>query len=290
MPVGMLFDRVGAEEKLLIKAFKDRDTDLELIDVRQASFRLDDPKPWKKFDVVFDRCVSFSKALASLQILNGWGIATVNSAAVADTCGSKLATSVALERDGVATPHVAIAYSAESALAAIEKLGYPVVLKPAVGSWGRLLSKVNDRDAAEALLEHKATLGSYNHSVFYIQQFVEKSAGQDIRSFVVDGETICAITRRSQHWITNTARGATTANYPVCENVDRLSRQAAQAVGGGLLAIDLFEDQNGNWLVNEVNHSMEFRNSIAPTGVDIAGKMVDYVLQVGQRELANHRV
>jgi [lysine-biosynthesis-protein LysW]--L-2-aminoadipate ligase len=99
-----------------------------------------------------------------------------------------------------------IAFTPESALEAIETLGYPVVLKPAVGSWGRLLAKISDRDAAEALLEHKETLGSYQHAIFYVQEYVDKPS-RDIRSFVVGDETICAIYRESSHWITNTARG-----------------------------------------------------------------------------------
>ena len=172
-----------------------------------------------------------------------------------------------------------VAHTPESALQAIERLGYPVVLKPAVGSWGRLLSKVNDREAAEAILEHKETLGSYHHSIFYIQKYVEKH-GRDIRSFVVGDETICAIYRTSPHWITNTARGGVATNCPVTREVNDISVRAAKAVGGGVVAIDLFETPDG-LMVNEVNYTMEFRNSIDTTGVDIPAKVVDYVVEVG---------
>jgi [lysine-biosynthesis-protein LysW]--L-2-aminoadipate ligase len=146
---------------------------------------------------------------------------------------------------------------------------------------GRLLSKVNDRDAAEALLEHKETLGSYHHSVFYIQEYVAKPM-RDIRSFVVGDSTICAIYRNSQHWITNTARGATSANCPVTDELHEISYRAAQAVGGGVVAIDVVEDPARGLLVLEVNYTMEFRNSIAPTGVAIPAKIVDHVLRVGE--------
>ena len=174
-----------------------------------------------------------------------------------------------------------VAHTPESALQAIERLGYPVVLKPAVGSWGRLLSKVNDREAAEAILEHKETLGSYHHSIFYIQKYVEKH-GRDIRSFVVGDETICAIYRTSPHWITNTARGGVATNCPVTREVGDISVRAAKAVGGGVVAVDLFETPDG-LMVNEVNYTMEFRNSIDTTGVDIPAKVVDYVVEVGRR-------
>ena len=156
-----------------------------------------------------------------------------------------------------------------------------MVLKPAVGSWGRLLSKINDRDAAEAILEHKETLGSYHHSIFYIQEYMEKH-GRDIRSFVVGDETICAIYRTSPHWITNTARGGAATNCPVTAEVNEISVRAAKAVGGGVVAIDLFETPDG-LMVNEVNYTMEFRNSIDTTGVNIPAKVVDYVVAVARQ-------
>ena len=152
------------------------------------------------------------------------------------------------------------------------------MLKPAVGSWGRLLSKVNDRESAEAILEHKALLGSYHHSIFYIQKFVEKK-GRDIRSFVVGDECIAAIYRSSDHWITNTARGASAAGCEVTTKIANISLAAANAVGGGILAVDLFEN-DGEFSVNEVNYTMEFRNSIETTGVNIPARVVDFTLGV----------
>ena len=158
------------------------------------------------YDVVVERCINHSRALYSLRILNDRGVATVNTAHVADVCGNKLQTTSALTAAGVPSPRTLMAYTPESALDAIEELGYPVVLKPAVGSWGRLLSKLNDREAAEAVLEHKEVLGTYHHSIFYIQEYIDKPM-RDIRAFVIGDETICAIYRDSAHWITNTARG-----------------------------------------------------------------------------------
>jgi [lysine-biosynthesis-protein LysW]---L-2-aminoadipate ligase len=278
MHIGILYSRIRVEEKLILAALEERGVSYELIDVRRAVFDLQRPQPWQQYEVILERCVSHSQALAALQILGGWGIPCVNRYEVGLVCGDKLATSQALERAGVPTPQVRIAFTAESALAAIEELGYPVVLKPAVGSWGRLLAKINDREAAEALLEHKETLGSYHHSIFYIQEYIHKP-DRDIRSFVVGDETICAITRSSAHWITNTARGGQSANCPVTAEIDELSQAAAQAVGGGIVAVDLLERENGRLLVNEVNYTMEFRNSIQPTGVDIPGRIVDYLLR-----------
>jgi [lysine-biosynthesis-protein LysW]--L-2-aminoadipate ligase len=165
---------------------------------------------------------------------------------------------------------------------AVEQLGYPVVFKPVVGSWGRMVSKVNDREAAEAIIEHRDVLGNYQHAIYYIQEYIDKRQGRDIRSFVVGGECIAAIYRTSEHWITNTARGGRTTNCPVTPELADLSVQAAQAVGGGVLAVDLLETQEGRLLVNEVNYTMEFRNSIETTGVDIPARIVDYVIETGR--------
>jgi [lysine-biosynthesis-protein LysW]---L-2-aminoadipate ligase len=231
--IGILCSRIRAEEKLLFDALQRRGLNFDKIDDREIVFEVGAEPP--RYDVILERCLHHSRALYALRILNQWGVPTVNSYDVALTCGDKINTTTALVAAGVPSPRTLIAFTPESALQAIERLGYPVVLKPAVGSWGRLLAKISDRDAAEALLEHKDTLGSYQHAIFYIQEFVDKPA-RDIRSFVVGDETICAIYRESDHWITNTARGG------------------------------------------------RARNSIDTTGVDIPGRIVDYVLRVGELE------
>jgi [lysine-biosynthesis-protein LysW]--L-2-aminoadipate ligase len=168
-----------------------------------------------------------------------------------------------------------MAFDEESALQAVEAMGYPCVLKPVDASSGRLLAKVDNRHMAESLIEHKATLG-VNHQVFYIQEYIHKP-GRDIRAFVVGEECIAAIYRSSENWITNTARGGVATNCPVTPEIADLCQRAARAVGGGLLALDLFEDEDG-FTINEINHTMEFRNSITTTGVNIPQKMIEYVL------------
>ena len=286
MKVGILYSRVRAEEKLIFEEFeRRRDVELELIDDAQLIFEITQgPRratQFTDFDVVVERCISHGRALYSLHILNDRGVKTVNTAQVSDTCGNKLQTTSALTAAGVPQPRCMVAFTPESALQAIEELGYPVVLKPAVGSWGRLLSKVNDREAAEAILEHKEVLGSYHHSIFYIQEYVRKPQ-RDIRAFVVGGETICAIYRASEHWITNTARGGKATNCPVTPALNDICVAASRAVGGGVVAIDVFEDPDQGFLINEVNYTMEFRNSIAPTGVNIPAKYVDFALKVAK--------
>ena len=279
MKVGMLCSRIRVEEKLLIGEMKRRDVDFDIIDDREIILEIQN-NGWD-YDVILERCINHARALYALRIFDDWGIPTVNTYEVANVCGNKLLTTSALVHHKIPTPRTRVAFTPASALQAIEEMGYPVVLKPGVGSWGRLLSKVNDREAAEAILEHKQVLGSYHHSIYYIQEYIEKH-GRDIRTFVVGDETICAIYRTSPHWITNTARGGKATNCPVTPELDELCVTAAKAVGGGVVALDLFEDDERGLLVNEINYTMEFRNSIDTTGVNIPSRVVDYVLDVGR--------
>jgi [lysine-biosynthesis-protein LysW]---L-2-aminoadipate ligase len=285
MRLAILASRIRVEEKLLVEALRQRAVAFDIIDDEELLLDLAQPdERWQQYDAVLCRSLSQSRALAVMYVLEHWGIPVHNSAATTATCNDKLLTTLALLRAHVPVPRTMLAFAANSAVQGIETLGYPAVLKPVTGSWGRLLARVNDRDAAEAVLEHQETLGSYQHHIHYIQQYISKPQ-RDIRAFVIGDRTVCAIYRTSEHWVTNTARGAVASNCPVTPELDQLCLRAAQAVGGGILAIDLLEDPEQGLLINEINATMEFRNSIAPTGVDIPGLMLDYVLSNAREEV-----
>jgi len=286
--IGVLYSRVRVEEKWIFAAMERRGIDYERLDDREIFFDLDHPEYWLQFDAILERSISYTNGLYALRILSAWGIPTVNKVSVAEACGDKLTTSAALNRAGVPQPRNLMAFTPESALEAIETLGYPVVLKPVVGSWGRLLAKINDRDAAEAILEHKATLGSYQHSVFYIQEYIEKP-DRDIRAIVIGDEScgaisaITAMYRKSPHWITNTARGAEGELCPLNPELEEICVKASQAVGGGVLAVDVIEHPQRGYLVNEINHTMEFHTVQPLSGIDIGDRIVEYVIQVARK-------
>lgn len=280
MKIGILCSRIRVEEKLIFAEFERRGVAFERLNDKELVFDLNAGR--YPYDVVLERSIEHNSAMYTLKILNDAGVPTVNTYQVADTCGDKFKTTQALVQHGVPTPRTRLAFTADAAVRAIEELGYPAVLKPCIGSWGRLIAKVNDREAAEALLEHKEVLGSYHHSVFYIQEYIPKRAGRDIRAFVVGGECIAAIYRTSAHWITNTARGGAASNCPVTPALADICIGAAQAVGGGVVAIDVLEAEDGRMLVNEVNYTMEFRNSIDTTGVNIPSHIVEYTLAAGK--------
>jgi len=277
--LGLLHSTIRGEEKLLLQAARERSVEIELIDIRD---QLLNPDIFQlNFAVALERSVSTTKGNYAVQFLESQSVPVVNSSRVAAICADKFLTSLALAKNGVPTPQFAMVFSLEQAVAATEQLGgYPVIVKPALGSWGRLLSKVNDIDALETLIEHKEVLGGPAQKAFYLQQYVPKP-GRDIRAFVIGGQTIGAIYRSSSHWITNTARGGTASNCPLSKELENICRQSSQAVGGGVLAIDVFETDDG-LSVNEVNHTMEFKNSEAPTKVSISGAIIEYCLEVAQ--------
>lgn len=287
MNVTMLYTRIRVEERLLLDAFERRGIAVNLLRDEDAVLELDGgggdaSSPLTQTNVLFDRCLSETKSEHIIPVFEAAGVPCVNRTATLDVCGDKLRTTLALTRAGVPSPRTVAAYSPAGAIEAAERIGYPVVLKPTTGSWGRLIARLNDRDALEAVIEHKTTLGDVRHGVIYLQEYIDKPAG-DIRAFVINGRTVAAIRRISDHWITNTARGARVEAMEVTTELDAMCVRAAEAVGGGILAIDLVEDPQRGLLVIEVNAKMEFRNSIEPTGVDLPGLMVAYVLEQAQQ-------
>ncbi|MGM0604138.1 MAG: lysine biosynthesis protein LysX [Halobacteriota archaeon] len=280
MKVGILYSRIRRDEKLLLSELRDRGHDVEKIDVRKEQFSLDGTTaPIDDLDLVIDRCLATSRSLYATEFLDSYGVTVINSPETAAVCADKAKNSLALAKAGVPTPDTTVAFTTDAALEAIESYGYPCVLKPVVGSWGRLMAKIDSRTAAEAILEHKATLGHYEHKVFYVQEFVEKP-GRDIRVLATDGEPIAAMTRTSDHWLTNAAKGGETADFQLDETALELVETASAAVGDGLLGVDLMElggPESGEYTVHEVNHTVEFKALNEATGVDVPSKVVDWL-------------
>ncbi|WP_411964954.1 lysine biosynthesis protein LysX [Haloferax sp. YSMS24] len=292
MNVGILYSRIRRDEKLLLNELRERGHEVTKIDVRKEQFDLTEPpEVFDGVDIVVDRCLATSRSLYITRFLQSYGIPVVNSHETADICADKAKNSLALADAGVPTPNTKVAFTVESAMDIVEEFGYPCVLKPVVGSWGRLMAKIDSEAAAEAILEHKATLGNYEHKVFYIQEFVEKP-GRDIRVLAVDGEPIAAMTRSSDHWLTNAAKGADAEAFELDARAKELVKQASDAVGGGLLGVDLMEtgvvSESGDsearqtqsdvdYTVHEVNHTVEFKALNDAVDVDVPAKVVDWL-------------
>ena len=280
MKIGILYSRIRQDEKLLLNELRDRDHEIEKIDVRKQQFGLDGTTAdIDDLDIVVDRCLSTSRSLYATRFIDHYGVPVVNSPETADVCADKAKNSLALDAAGVPTPETKVAFTVDSAMDAIDSFGYPCVLKPVVGSWGRLMAKLDSESAAEAVLEHKKVLGHYQHKVFYVQEFVDKP-GRDIRVLATDGEPVAAMTRSSDHWLTNAAKGGDTAGFELDDTALDLVEQASDAVGGGLLGVDLMEvggENSGRYTVHEINHTVEFKALNGCVDVDVPGTVVDWL-------------
>jgi [lysine-biosynthesis-protein LysW]--L-2-aminoadipate ligase len=280
MDVAVLYSRIRRDEKLLLSELRDRGHEVTKVDVRKEQFGVHGPPPaLEGVDIVVDRCLATSRSRYATRFVDSYDVPVVNDPETAAVCADKADNSLVLAEAGVPTPATDVAFTKESALESIEAFGYPCVLKPVVGSWGRLMAKIDSRSAAEAILEHKETLGHYEHKVFYIQEFVEKP-GRDMRVVATDGEPVAAMARSSEHWLTNAAQGAETEEIAVTPAMADLVERASDAVGGGLLGVDLMEvggADSGEYTVHEVNHTVEFKALDEVTDVDVPGAVVDWL-------------
>ena len=273
MKIGILYERLRKDEKALIDEAKKRGHKIILINDREIFFKLE--KNELDVDIVLERCISHSRAYYAMKILNEFGILTINSSETAEICGSKFLVTENLLKNNITTPETVIAFTRDSALEAIEKLGYPVVLKPAIGTWGALCSKINDREAAEAVIDHKEKLGSYHHSVYYIQEYVNKP-GRDIRVFVVGDKVVGAIYRYSKHWMTNIENNQTIEKCELTNEIRELALAATKAVKGEIVAVDMLE-KGYKILVNEINYTVEFSKILSLFDKNIVNEIIDHV-------------
>ena len=280
--IGLLHSTIRGDEKLILEAAKKRNVLVELIDIRRSIYC--EEKSAHRIDVALERSVSTVKGIYAAYYYESKNVPIVNSTAVATICEDKFLTSLALSSANIPTIPFGMAFTVSELESLIKSIGgHPVVVKPPEGSWGRLLAKINDVDALEAVIEHKDVLGTPSHKAFYVQKYIQKKQGRDIRAFVINGHTICAIYRNSPHWITNTARGGVASNCVVDRALETICKNASHAVGGGILAMDVVETKDG-YVINEINHTMEFKNSEIPTKVSISGHIVDYCLQIVQAQ------
>jgi [lysine-biosynthesis-protein LysW]---L-2-aminoadipate ligase len=285
--LGVLVSHLREEEKLILAAARNRGMDVMSLFDRELVLDLSAKTAQAaglNVDVVLDRCVVHSRAEYTLRTIERWGVPTLNHSAATTTCDDKAASSLALEAAGIATPRTLLAFSVESALKACDQIGYPVVLKPVTGSWGRLLAKANGPDQARAILDQKAELGGFHHHIYYVQEFILKP-DRDIRAYVVGERVLAASYRTSQHWITNAARGAVSVACDITPEIEEIALKACQAVGARLAGVDIVETKDGLEIV-EVNTGGEFKGLMSTTDIDIAAEIVSEAVHIAESAMA----
>ncbi|MCX8191994.1 MAG: lysine biosynthesis protein LysX [Nitrososphaerales archaeon] len=284
--IGLFYDRVGWEEKRLEVKAKEMGIDIRPIDAKV--YLLDvhvEPKTLhEEFgEVVLQRCISHFRGLHLTAFLESKGIKVINSYKVAEVCGNKLLTTLQLVKSNIPTPKTIVSFTSASALDAVERLGYPAVLKPVTGSWVRLVAPLKDSDTATSIIEARELMNNPLSQIYYIQEYIHRPP-RDIRCIVVGDEVITAYYRYAPpgDWRTNIARGGKAEPCKMTKELEDLALGAAEAVGNGVLAVDMMESDRGI-LVHEVNSRVEFRGASSVSNVDIAKAILEYAIREWKR-------
>ncbi len=273
--ITVLYDTIRWEEKALLEAGKKKGINIQMLDCKKLSLELENSI--EDYGTVLQRCVSYYRNVHSTAALEGMGVNVINCLQTGIFAGNKLYTHMLLKKLGVPTPYATVAFSKESALEALEKQGYPKVIKPTVGSWGRMISKLNDRDAAEGIIENRESMYPI-YQIHYLEEFVKRPP-RDIRAIMVGDEIVAAIYRNSENWKTNMALGGRAEKCEVSSEMEEICIKAKNAVQGQIVGVDLMESDERGLIVHEVNNTTEYKNTVRVCEVDIPSLMIDYALQ-----------
>lgn len=275
--IGIAYDRLRTEEKMLLQAARSMGYEACPIDVKTVGAGTGDGHSAAPADVVLERCVSYYRGLHYTSYLEFLGVPVVNRFDVASTCGNKMFVSLLLKKRSVPTPETDFAFSSGAALETLERTGYPKVIKPVVGSWGRGVMPLRDRDAADAVIEIRTVTDSPLDRIYYLQEMVDRPP-RDIRVITIDHEPVAAMYRSADGFRTNVSTGGAPQPCDHTGDLGEIASRASEAVGGGILGIDMMEDPVRGVLVHEVNNTVEFRGISGVTDVDIPGMMVRYAV------------
>ena len=278
--LSILYDTIRWEEKALFDAAKEKGIEVKMVDCKNLSINLDKSK--EEYGTVIQRCVSYYRSLHSTAALEGKGVNIINSLNTSIFAGNKLFTHMLLLKKGIPTPFSAVAFSQESALDLLDKKGYPMVIKPTVGSWGRMIAMLKDKESAEAIIESRESMYPI-YQVYYLEEFVNRPP-RDIRAIVVGDRVIAAIYRYSgeDQWKTNMALGGRAEELKVTKELEDICIKAKEAVQGQIVGVDLMESKENGLVVHEVNNTTEYKNTVRVTGVNIPAMMIDYAMSQGK--------
>ena len=282
MKLSILYDVIRWEEKALYQAALKRGVEIKMIDVKEMEMDSEVIDGNRYGDIVLQRTVSYYRSLHSTAYLEFLGKKVVNSLKTSIITGNKFFTTLALKKHGIPTPRTIVTVTERTALRAFDKLGGKAVLKPVIGSWGRLVALLENKIAAKAIIESRELMYPV-YQIYYMQEFINRPP-RDIRTFVIGDQVVAAIYRYQPEddWRTNTSRGGKAVKCEITTELEEISLKAAKAVGGGILGIDIMESENG-YLVHEINNTTEFRHTVPVTGIDIPALIIEYLLDISKR-------
>jgi len=275
----IVFDRLRTEEKLLQTQASEMGYETSMIDAKTTRFNTDSNKSEHDFgDIVLERCISYYRGLHFTACLEFLDVPVINSFEISNTCGNKMITSMLLKKNNIPTPKTYFSFSAESAMEHFEKVGYPLVIKPIIGSWGRSVIPIKDKDTADAIIENRQVTDGPQDRIYYLQEMIDRPP-RDIRVITVGDQTVAAMYRKSSGGFkTNIALGAEPEICKITNEIEELCQKASKAVGGGILGIDLMEDKKRGLVVHEVNNTVEFKGLVKVAEKNIPKEMIDFAI------------
>lgn len=211
-------------------------------------------------------------ALAQLEAA---GVAVVNRAKAIETAVDKYLASARLQAAGMLVPETIVCQTADEALAALERLGGDVVVKPLFGGEGRGIARVSDAAVARRVFVTLEQLGS----VLYVQRFVPHD-GVDWRLLVVGDEVLGMKRINADDWRTNISLGGRAAPLEVSAELAGLAKRAAAAVGASVAGVDFLPGRDGRLYAIEVNAVPGWRALAEVTGVDVAARVLDHAAEL----------
>jgi [lysine-biosynthesis-protein LysW]---L-2-aminoadipate ligase len=281
----IIYDKLRFEEKKIYNDIQQKGLDATLVDGKSLIFDTESSKSDSRLgDIILQRVISYNRGLHLTYCLEQIGLPVVNSFSVSEICGNKLITSLILKKNNVPTPKTTFAFSTESARECMKKLGYPLVVKPIIGSWGRGVYQIKDQFMAEMMLDSRQENDNSFSRIYYFQELIDRPS-RDIRCIVIGDQIVASVFRYSSEneWRTNVAVGGRTEVAPLTSELKEIVLKASNAVGGGILGVDLMEDKERGYLVHEVNNTVEFRGASAVCKSDIAGAMTDYLVKMSSK-------
>ena len=277
--VCIVFDRLRAEEKMLQKEASELGHDALMLDAKITQINTDSKKEdFDLGDIVLERCVSYFRGLHFTASLEFMDIPVLNKFEVANVCGNKMFMTLLLKKNNVPTPKTYFSFSSESAAENLEKVGFPLVIKPVIGSWGRGVMPLKDKDTMEAVFEIRDITDSPHDRIYYLQELIQRPP-RDIRVITVGDEPIAAMYRKSSGGFkTNIALGADPELCEITKEMEDMAAKASKAMGGGILGIDMMEDEERGLVVHEVNNTVEFKGLARVAQRNIPKEMIEFAL------------
>lgn len=279
----ILFDKLRFEEKALYNTAIKKGIDARLVDSRNIILDTDelDSNKFEFGDVLLQRSISHFRGQFLTYCLELCGYNVINSSRIGEVCGNKLLTSMILKKNDIPTPKSYFSFNSDSAFNFINTIDLeqtPLVFKPVIGSWGRGVFPVRNKEIGKIIVEMRQESTSPFSSIFYFQELIQRPP-RDIRCIVVGEKLIAAVYRYSSEdeWRTNVAKGGKAELIEITSELEKLALKAARAVGKGVLGIDMMEDQKRGLVVHEINNTVEFRGASLATGIDIADMIIEYV-------------